>query len=180
MFAGPNGSGKSTMKGLLKPEWLGVYLNPDEIERALGVSGVLDLNAFAVTATTDEVVTFFGNHPVIHRAAQGKEAARLYVDGGKVVLCGMDVNSYVASACADFLRRKLLRAGASMSLETVMSSPDKVQLLRLARSAGYRTYLYYVATEDPPDQRLEGPLSRAEWRARRTRGQDHQSLSQVA
>ncbi len=30
-----------------------------------------------------------------------------------------------------------------------MSSPDKVELLRKAQSRGYRTYLYYVATEDP-------------------------------
>ena len=37
----------------------------------------------------------------------------------------------------------------SFSFETVMSHPDKVQLLRVARAAGFRTYLYYVATEDP-------------------------------
>jgi predicted ABC-type ATPase len=30
-----------------------------------------------------------------------------------------------------------------------MSSPDKVALLAQAQSFGYRTYLYYVATEDP-------------------------------
>lgn len=30
-----------------------------------------------------------------------------------------------------------------------MSSPDKVELLRRAQSKGYRTYLYYIATEDP-------------------------------
>ena len=30
-----------------------------------------------------------------------------------------------------------------------MSHPGKLELLRLAREAGYRTYLYYVAAEDP-------------------------------
>ncbi|MDH4452105.1 MAG: hypothetical protein QE570_02875 [Verrucomicrobiota bacterium] len=30
-----------------------------------------------------------------------------------------------------------------------MSSPDKVALLKQAQSLGYRTYLYYIATEDP-------------------------------
>jgi predicted ABC-type ATPase len=30
-----------------------------------------------------------------------------------------------------------------------MSSPDKVILLKRAQSLGYRTYLYYIATEDP-------------------------------
>ena len=30
-----------------------------------------------------------------------------------------------------------------------MSSPDKVAFLHKAQQAGYRTYLYFVATEDP-------------------------------
>lgn len=32
MFAGPNGSGKSTFKSIIRPELLGIYINPDEIE----------------------------------------------------------------------------------------------------------------------------------------------------
>ena len=31
MFAGPNGSGKSTIKEVIEPQLLGVYINPDEI-----------------------------------------------------------------------------------------------------------------------------------------------------
>ena len=34
------------------------------------------------------------------------------------------------------------------TFETVMSHPGKVELLAEARSKGYRTYLYYVATDD--------------------------------
>ena len=30
-----------------------------------------------------------------------------------------------------------------------MSSPDKVDFLKKAQESGFRTYLYYVATEDP-------------------------------
>ena len=33
MFAGPNGSGKSTFKSIIRPELLGIYINPDEIEK---------------------------------------------------------------------------------------------------------------------------------------------------
>ena len=33
--------------------------------------------------------------------------------------------------------------------ETVMSSPDKIALLEKAQQLGYRTYLYYIATDDP-------------------------------
>ena len=35
MFAGPNGSGKSTIKDVLPPQWLGIYVNADEIEKTI-------------------------------------------------------------------------------------------------------------------------------------------------
>ena len=49
MFAGPNGSGKSTMKSVLKPELLGIYVNPDEIEKEINRNDSLDLDDFGVT-----------------------------------------------------------------------------------------------------------------------------------
>lgn len=42
-----------------------------------------------------------------------------------------------------------LAAKVSFTFETVMSSPDKVDFLQKAQQAGFRTYLYFVATEDP-------------------------------
>lgn len=58
MFAGPNGSGKSTMKALLAPELLGVYVNPDDIERSIrATGGRLDLATFGVQASADDFVT---------------------------------------------------------------------------------------------------------------------------
>ncbi|MGS0753669.1 hypothetical protein ACVBEH_02230 [Roseateles sp. GG27B] len=35
VFAGPNGSGKSTIQELLRPEWIGIYVNADDMERQL-------------------------------------------------------------------------------------------------------------------------------------------------
>ena len=59
------------------------------------------------------------------------------------------MNSYIASALADFLRRKLVAENISFSFETVMSEPGKVRFLGEARNSGFRTYLYFIATEDP-------------------------------
>ena len=42
MFAGPNGSGKSTIKSVIRPELLGVYINPDEIEKDIGNGDFLE------------------------------------------------------------------------------------------------------------------------------------------
>jgi predicted ABC-type ATPase len=39
MFAGPNGSGKSVLKSYLPEPLLGMYLNPDEIEKAVRECG---------------------------------------------------------------------------------------------------------------------------------------------
>lgn len=59
------------------------------------------------------------------------------------------MNAYFASVAADFIRLKLIESSQSFTCETVMSFPDKVELLQHAQSRGYRTYLYYVATKDP-------------------------------
>jgi predicted ABC-type ATPase len=58
------------------------------------------------------------------------------------------MNSYYASVLSDFLRRKLLAERTSFSFETVMSEPGKVQFLGEALNTGFRTYLYFVATDD--------------------------------
>ena len=60
MFAGPNGSGKSTIRSLLRPELLGLYINPDEIEATARRHGSIDLAAFDIAADQDEVQAFFG------------------------------------------------------------------------------------------------------------------------
>lgn len=49
----------------------------------------------------------------------------------------------------DFLRQKLIQVHKDFTFETVMSSPDKITILQQAQEEGYRTYLYYVATNDP-------------------------------
>lgn len=49
MFAGPNGSGKTTIKEKvleINPKWLGVYINPDDIESEVAKSGRLDFDHF--------------------------------------------------------------------------------------------------------------------------------------
>jgi predicted ABC-type ATPase len=67
----------------------------------------------------------------------------------KLIVHDVGVNSYLASIAADFIRMKLIELRKSFSFETVMSHPSKVALLDRARQLGYRTYLYFIATEDP-------------------------------
>ena len=149
MFAGPNGSGKSTIKNVVPSSWLGIYLNPDEMQAEIEARGYLDLQNYGVNTTSEEILAFFTNSRFLQKEGMGEEAQRLRFAEGKLSFHPVVVNAYFASVAADFIRRKLLQERISFSLETVMSSPDKVELLESAQQLGYRTYLYYIATDDP-------------------------------
>lgn len=149
MFAGPNGSGKSTIKSFIRPELIGTYINPDELEQQIRERGAVDLGAFGVRAHQDEIDAFFQASTLLQRGGLADAARAIRLRGESLEFGDVAANSYFASVIADFLRRKLVASGASVTFETVMSSPDKVDFLRAAQAQGFRTYLYYVATGDP-------------------------------
>ncbi len=150
MFAGPNGSGKSTIKSVISSHLLGHYLNPDDIEKEVKQQGYYDLRGLDIRTGREEVVTFFEKHPLAERLEEFDFLYGIkYIDKGFIDFGDVGFNSYLSAILTDFLRHKFLESGQSFTFETVMSSADKVQLLRKAQELGYRTYLYYVATEDP-------------------------------
>ena len=149
MFAGPNGSGKSLLKSYLPKELLGVYLNPDEIELEIRRQGFLDFAAYGVTTMAREVLSFFSGSPFLISAGFGDAVKQLGFANSRLDFSKVEVNSYFASVACDFLRQKLLELKVSFTFETVMSHPNKVELLEQAQRAGYRTYLYFIATDDP-------------------------------
>jgi predicted ABC-type ATPase len=149
MFAGPNGSGKSVLKSYLLPKLLGVYLNPDEIEAGIKRDGWLDLRAIGVETTAEEALPFFVESNFLKAEGLDREVGRLGFADGRLDFTGVAVNAYFASVAVDFLREKLMEQKATFTFETVMSHPSKVTLLAKAQEVGYRTYLYYVATDDP-------------------------------
>ncbi len=149
MFAGPNGSGKSTLKSYLPPGLLGVYVNPDEIERDIRQNGHLDFSAYGVGAIEEETLSFFGASRFLQGAGYREASKPLAFANGRLSFGGVEVDSYLASVAADFLRQKMLANGISFTFETVMSHRSKIDILARAQAAGYRTYLYYVATNDP-------------------------------
>lgn len=149
MFAGPNGSGKSTIKEVIPPQLLGVYINPDEIEKGLRQSGCLDFSEFSVQASDAELMAHLRSSRLLEKQGLLPDVEKLSCQDGRLDFQGVAVNSYYASVLADFIRHKLLETRTSFTFETVMSSPDKVEFLRKAKAHGFRTYLYFVATEDP-------------------------------
>ncbi len=149
MFAGPNGSGKSTIKSVISSELLGIYINPDEIEKETHKSGFLDFNAYKVTTTKQEVLDFFESSSLLKISTLEGKAQNLQFSEGKLIFHEIEANPYFAAVAADFIRNKLIETRQSFTFETVMSHPEKIDLLHKAQVMSYRTYLYYVATEDP-------------------------------
>jgi len=149
MFAGPNGSGKSTIKDVINKELLGIYINPDEIEKEIKEYDFIEFSNYGFETNKDEVLEFFNNSTLLKSVNLLDDVTYLKYSDDKLIFSDIDVNSYFASVCADLIRKKLLEARKSFTFETVMSSYDKVELLKLSKKLGYRNYLYYIATSDP-------------------------------
>ncbi len=149
IFAGPNGSGKSTIKTLIDSKLFGIYINPDEIEKAIKEIGYLDFKLFRISTNAYEVIEYFSNSTLLIKLGLISETLSLKFSRNKLYFPKASINSYYASVAADFIRQQLLKGKESFTFETVMSSMDKIDFLSKAQSLGYRTYLYYVATDDP-------------------------------
>jgi predicted ABC-type ATPase len=151
MFAGPNGSGKTSLVRNLAKEFSAQglfhvhhFINADDIFRDLQGPGV-SLECLKGEVTVEEVRAILvaggrlpASHPFLHSVR---------IQGARLCAPADHADAYAAAAVADFFREELLLADRSFSFETVMSHQSKVDFLARARMAGYRTYLYFVATE---------------------------------
>jgi predicted ABC-type ATPase len=149
VFAGPNGSGKSTIKDILPNELLGHYLNPDELEKDLRVKPYLDLNSFQIDLHLQSFQDFLLNSTLVKKLDILSTVQKAGLSENILDISQVPVNAYLASILVDLLRNQLIQTGQSFTFETVMSSADKLEVLRKAKAAGFRNYLYYIATEDP-------------------------------
>lgn len=152
VFAGPNGSGKTTIFTNILNERkieLGVYVNADDIEKALRDEGMLDFPRFSLTVSDALLKEFFRNSRFAPEKRKEPDLwTRLSVQDNRLTI-NTPVDAYLAADMAEFIRQQLLEKGLSFTYETVMSHPGKIDFLHQARQQGYRVYLYYIATEDP-------------------------------
>ncbi|HEY6172305.1 MAG TPA: hypothetical protein VIX80_08615 [Candidatus Kapabacteria bacterium] len=148
MFAGPNGSGKSTLKTVLQPELIGIYLNPDDIEKQIASNGIIDLAQFGIKVTNEQVSKFFESSELLQKGTTTDlEIPRL--EGTILTVDRATASEYQAAAVTEFIRYQLIHQKTSFTFETVMSHESKIDFLRYAHEQGFRTYLYYIATSDP-------------------------------
>jgi len=146
MFAGPNGSGKSCLNSILPPQLKGVYLNPDELEKALKKEPILSIDKFSLSGEAGTLQDNIVTSSILKKRNTQLSCNLLSPDSLEFV--AKEIDSYLASALVEAMRNMLLMKKVSFTFETVMSHESKVDFLRLAKNQGYRTYLYYIATED--------------------------------
>ncbi len=156
MLAGPNGSGKSFLVPSLATEVnLGVIVNADEIEARLKAqhrrrTRVLNLHDWKLMLTQQDLDAFLQAEEATKQTTLAQQQMqKLRIEENVLLFTAVKIDSYLASRVAEFLRYSLLAARQSFTFETVMSHPSKLAFLRDAQAAGFRTYLYFVATEDP-------------------------------
>jgi len=150
VFAGPNGSGKTTIiRGLQSEIPFGVYINADDIEQTLRKTGSLVFDSYQLIVDEALIRDFFrsSNFSPIKRSEPDlwkKISVR-----ENTLKISTSIDSYLAADLAEFLRQLMLVNNLSFSYETVMSHASKIDFLQNAVNAGYRVYLYFIATEDP-------------------------------
>jgi predicted ABC-type ATPase len=152
MFAGPNGSGKTSLVRKLAKDFapdglfqLHHFLNADDISRDLQEGRGIALAFLGQPITVEQVrnaLTTGGRVPADHPFFRYAE-----IVGDRLLAPADACDGYVAAAIVDFLRDELLAAGRSFSFETVMSHRSKIDDFARARALGYRTYVYFIATE---------------------------------
>ncbi|MDR3335571.1 MAG: hypothetical protein LBT16_00070 [Treponema sp.] len=151
IFAGPNGSGKSTLYDyLIRVRAFNSYfhINPDVVVRDLSVS--FNMDNWPVSFTKDELIGFLDTSP-FQALVSFQFTDLISIHGKTIVLLDRTFAdlSYLAAALADFLRHKMFESDSSFSFESVFSHPSKIEEIETARKAGYKTYLYFIATSDP-------------------------------
>jgi len=154
VFAGPNGSGKSSLFDEFSKKYpTGIFVNADNIERELKTKGYIDLNDFGLNLSNADLKSFFKtkNAKSLLSKVISAESNEFKIEISKniIVSKGSSPNSYLGALVAAFIRSFLLKNKISFSFETVMSHSSKIADLQHAKDIGFKTYLYFICTDDP-------------------------------
>lgn len=149
VVAGPNGSGKTTlMRRLAKDYAVNFYdwINADDIFEEVSRTGAY---APKVQIDGDVLAEFAAASEYPDDVRRAFASGAVSVSGGIARFRPDAVNSYTVALFAAFLQSQFVLARHSFSQETVFSHASKIQALEAASRAGFRTYLYFVATDSP-------------------------------
>lgn len=150
VIAGPNGSGKSTLAKQLSSKYavnLYHFLNSDILNAEIRKT---HKTACPFSIDPQALVDFVNHSTYPEEYKYPFQNQKIQIHNDDYVYCNADsINSYTSAILADFFKEQFLLRKISFSFETVFSHPAKIEMIRMAQLQGYRTYLYFVATESP-------------------------------
>lgn len=153
IFSGPNGSGKSTFFEKLKIEKIihtEIYVSADRIEKSIKEDGKFVFNAYHISSSEREFFKHITEHGLWARILSNHKPNQIFsLKGGILEIHKNIQNSYSAALIADYLIKKIFISGQSFCYETVMSHKSKLELFSFAKKLNYKTYLYFIYTENP-------------------------------
>ena len=154
VFAGPNGSGKSTLFAKFSRKYdPGVFVNADEIENSLHKNGYINLSDYNLQTSPEDLQLYLSTQESKSFILKSTELGinQIGIDHREncLIIPSQKVTPYSAAYAAAFIRWTLFQYGKSFSMETVMSHPSKIQEIKNGNELGYKTYLYFVCTDDP-------------------------------
>ncbi|WP_447643043.1 MULTISPECIES: zeta toxin family protein [Chitinophagaceae] len=153
IFGGPNGSGKSTLFDSLSKKYdTGIFLNADNIEKELATNSYIDLNDYGLTLTQldlDNFLTQPRSQSLIQKSIDNNHPIHVSIKENIVVDTSKDIHSYEGALISAFIRFHLQEQQLDFCFETVMSHPSKIEEVQEAKLKGYKTYLYFICTDNP-------------------------------
>lgn len=149
IFAGPNGSGKSTLAHWLSRDYavnLYRYINADDLFAEIKET---QKTACPFSMDMDSLLSYIQKttYPDVQKGYFLN--SEIQVKDESVIFAKEAINSYTVALLADYYRHEYILRGESFSFETVFSHPSKIEILKEAKCKGYRTYLYFISTENP-------------------------------
>lgn len=130
-----------------RPVNLGVYVNADEIAVALWKQRSIELAEYRVRVDERSLRDFASRSGLLNRRFTRR---RMLLDhrfvGTEFHLLRTGHLDHFAQLLAAYLCDQLLVQRVQFSFETVFSHPSKLALMRRAMEAGYKVYLYFIAT----------------------------------
>ena len=147
LVGGPNGSGKSSLIDILTPSLLVNYLNADEIEKQWQNKNSPSIIFDNQTYFFNHFLDFAQKSTLWHYVSENYIEWKSLEEMNSFFYAHGD--SYWASLVVNFFRHFYLEQQQTHSFESVMSSPDKLDFLLKCQKQGFRTYLYFIATESP-------------------------------
>ena len=149
MYGGPNGSGKSTLINFITENYnIGFSINADVIEAKLKNQSFINCKDYLPKIVTNSEWNQFQSKLTEDSRFKLEAFSKITITDN-ILTCKQTINSYHASFIAEFFRELLLKNKSTFSFETVMSHHSKVEFLEKAKTEGFKTYLYFICTQDP-------------------------------